>query len=163
MHKWQAGLALAILAPVAVAICLPIMPARYPRGLRNQRLSNLKQVSLAQLIYTTDYNGHLPPVQWRPAVMPYLKNQEILEDRKSEFPYITAQRASLSEVNVEKIARANEVAMLLDVSESSDPFVAELPAMAYRKTGTEDKEMATLAFADGHVKVLGRKSTTVVR
>ncbi|CAN5730821.1 hypothetical protein BH11ARM2_BH11ARM2_36390 [soil metagenome] len=105
----------------------------------------------------------MPLILWRPAILPYTKNADLFEHRTGEAPYILAHRATLIGKKLIAVQEPEQTALLLDVTESSDPFVAELPALAFRKKRNDEEGLAMLAHVDGSVKRIKRAALAEVR
>ncbi|RYG37160.1 hypothetical protein EON81_07490 [bacterium] len=162
MLKWAIG------AGVVAAALVGLFPLFVPGGTHcgvgvPVKLSSAKQLATGMVIYQSDFDDRMAPTDWRPAILPYVKNPGLFENHGSEQSYIFAQRASLSGVDTAKILKPEGVAMLFDVAESSSPFVAELDAIAYRATSRDSERKATIAFLDTRVRSLLPTETKAIR
>lgn len=137
--------------------------ATRPAGLGTSFISNLKQVNLGLTLYRSDYDEVSPPATWRPVLIPYVKQSELFENRRPENPFIAAHRATLIGKPTEKIPLPEQTAVVFDVAESCDPFLAELPALAYRKRGSRAKSVAFVGFLDMHVKPITKGTLVPLR
>lgn len=109
-------------------------------------VSNLKQLALATIMFTTDNDDVLKTTgaKWKTSIFPYCKNESLFtcpEDPKGTMSY--SFNSSLANVNMAKIKNpANTV-------------------LAYEGAGGKLKfrhnDKAAVAFADGHVKLLTKE------
>ncbi|RYG48882.1 hypothetical protein EON79_03090 [bacterium] len=164
MRRWEAVFGVAMLGTLGYAFMQPWLVGGGCGSVQTRR-AYLRQVATGIAIYTEDSEGRIPPMAWRPALEPYLKpgTQPIFEDRKVELPYIFALRASLVETKISTLKKPESVALVFDVLESSDPYVAELPALASRKDPKSGNPMALIAFGDLRVKLVPRSSLKTIR
>lgn len=159
----KAIIVLAVVLLVGAALLFPFFqPSHEPRAIP-VRISNVKQLATADFMYAGDCDGLLPPMGWRPVLSLYTKNPSLFEDRTEGRAYIFAHRASLIGTRLEEIPEPKNTVLFLDVAEASDPFVAELPALAFRGPPNDPYPQATVAFADGHGKTLSPGSAAKVR
>ncbi|MHB9126227.1 MAG: DUF1559 family PulG-like putative transporter [Armatimonadota bacterium] len=113
--------------------------------------SNLKQLSLALLMYSNDY-GTLPdPSRWNEAIAPYVKNPRVFTCRSvpdaSEPTY--AMNELLGKVDLGKLKSPSEVLMLFE----SEPGRNAHGGKAYLlQCPTRHDGGMNTAFADSHVK-----------
>ena len=88
---------LVVIAIIAVlaAILFPVFARVRENGRRTSCVSNVRQLTLAMMMYIHDYDGHYPPrypdftpgpmfrcrtcrtVDWRPYARPYVKNEQV--------------------------------------------------------------------------------------
>lgn len=153
--------ALLLAVPLMSTGCFLMAPR--PAGRTTAVMSSVKQVNLGLTIYRGDYDEVSPPVTWRPVLIPYVKRSELFEDRRPENPFIFAHRATLIGKPTEKIPFPEQTAVLFDVAESCDPFLAELPALAYRKRGSGSNPVALVGFLDAHVKPITKGTLVPLR
>jgi len=84
--------------------------------------SNLKQLGMALIMYTQDYDEVLPPMKDPPTVkkllMPYVKNEAIFAHPTTRKPYVP--NAVLSRKKLGHIAKPAEMVAFYEASASSD-------------------------------------------
>lgn len=104
---------------------------------RPTSVSNLKQLSLALLMYTQDYDEVLPPVKspekFRPLLQPYVKNESLFFVPNTEPKQAYLSNVSLSYHTQGEINNPAETVLFYEPQVATD--------------GTR-----AIAFADGHVK-----------
>jgi len=117
------------------AVLFPIFSQAREKARETSSVSNLKQMAIATLMYSQDWDEVLPPMKdaatARKALMPYCKNEAIFIDPRTNEPY---------HVNV-AASRKKEASI-----DSPSEFV-----LFYEATPARDGKRA-VAFADGHVK-----------
>lgn len=128
---------------------------------RTPIISNLKQAMVGLQIYQADHNENSPPLFWRESLEPYTKNPDVFENRRSDAPFIFAHRAALIGKSMAKVDVPAETAILFDVAEACDPYLAELPALFYRPREKGAPPVALIAFVDGHATHLPKGSPGV--
>lgn len=78
---WVVGIGVAALLAMFVLpmILLPsVVKTSHGAAQNTACLSNMKQLAVGHLIYMSDYDDHMvPDANFKPAVMPYIKNNEI--------------------------------------------------------------------------------------
>lgn len=126
-------------------------------------MTQMKQAATGNVLYHGDYDEHFPLMEWRSAVKPYTRAPKIFEDRRAEKPYVFAHRATLIGISVATVQEPGKTAMLLDVVESSDPHVAELPALAYRKPRNSEHGMGIVGRVDGSAKYYSPTNSSEIR
>ncbi|MHB8995558.1 MAG: DUF1559 family PulG-like putative transporter [Armatimonadota bacterium] len=134
---------LVVIAIIAIlaAILFPVFAKAREKARQSSCLSNLKQISLAQLMYIEDYDEMLPYSQcWDPAngavpagvgiywyqtVQPYMKNTQALKCPSANSPAATVTdygrcqhhlpyRGPFATISLGSIKRPSEVNMLCD-------------------------------------------------
>lgn len=123
----------------------------------------LRDLGQALVLYQADHNDTSPPVSWRPALLPYGVQSHHFESRGARYPYIFAHRATLIGKRTTMLPHPEQTAILIDVGESSDPFLAELPAVVYRTREVGGSPTAYIGFADGHMKPIAKTSFVRVK
>lgn len=115
---------------------------------RSNCASNLKQVGTALLMYSQDYDGHLPPRGiWNKAVYDASKNRAVLicPEDKSGKPSYAINRALIS-LDITKIDDTAGIIMLFECAPGENR-VGGVEMAEYRHEKT-----CNAGFADGHVK-----------
>ena len=114
-------------------------------------LSNTKQIGLAMILYTDDYDGKLPMTgNWRSAVRPYIKTDKVFtcfNAKNREYSY-----AMNSALNGGKISTLSDPSNTVSAFESDIPKInasGGIESVVYRhKQGAIP--LANFMFADGH-------------
>lgn len=105
-------------------------------------LSNVKQISIATLMYAADHKGSLPSSKgFKAAVMPYLRNESIFTAPgapKGTVSYLLNPR--LSGKKTTQISRPSETAMIIEGKRGKAVF-------PYRG-------LTALGYADGHARLV---------
>ena len=145
MSCWAIGGIIAgvllVLMLIPALILAPVFLKGRAKAQQTSCLSNIKQISLGLLMYSSDYNEILPPADdWQAKIYPYIKNERIftcpasgLGDQSYEYNPVLDGRNMW-----ETIPRPAESAMLWD---SGFP----------NGTGPHN-EGWNLGFCDGHAK-----------
>lgn len=153
------------------AVLFPLFAIHREYGGETSCQSNLKQLALATLMYSQDYDGRLPDARkWPQATYPYYKNPVLLTcpaDRHPKpVPGISwppgkglsyAMSADLSGRKLAAIGSPAKVPMLFD----SDVVPANQPEGAAFRHGAGPA--ANFAFVDGHVTSLTRPQLLSLR
>ena len=109
-------------------------------------LSNLKQISLGLLMFATDYDDVLKfkPDKYKASITPYIRNADVFTcplDPKGTVSY--SFNAKLAGISMSKIAKPAETVLA---------YEGKNGVLNFRHKGR-----ATVAFADGHVKVIDKE------
>jgi prepilin-type processing-associated H-X9-DG protein len=143
-----------------VAVLLVIAAILYPvfaRGRnghpRNQALSNLKQLALGALFYSTDHDERLPMAEtWMDVLVPYTKNIEFhdpsIKDRKPD-EHGFAFFEPLSGVDTRTVLDPDKVPLMFQsvlMGRNAHSDLSTLPAVP------RERDRNHVAFVDGHVK-----------
>ena len=131
---------------VLAAILFPVFAQAREKARETASLSNLKQISLAAMMYCQDYDETLPPTKsadrLRTVLAPYLKNNEIWTSPVTGKRY--AANPWLSGMSLASIESPADTVMLYE-------------AVAYRDGAR------AVAFVDGHVKKLSASAWEAAR
>jgi len=120
---------------------------------RTRCLSNIKQITLAFIMYADDYDSHLPDAaSWTDRLGLYTKNQDIFHDTLAEIRPPDcgyAFRSSASKLNINTLKAPATFALdfdsdLLGRNASSDLSTLPRPG----RHGGQD----SIGYADGHAK-----------
>lgn len=146
------------LIPVVAAVLFPVFARARAAARTSSCVSNVKQLSVAVMMYAQDYEGQYPPPgSWDKATEPYT-----LSATKSGGPHIDvrhcpssklpgrsyAMNANLKSVNADKIANPMDAVMLFDASDGSPASGGpELMPSPPRHLGGD-----VVGFTDGHAK-----------
>lgn len=144
-------------APGAVAPGTSPEPSNFARAREKARtsacVSNLKQVSLAMLMYSQDYDETMPlKERWPEALQPYLRNNELFVCPSDESPHATGVEGwplsytfseRLDGTNLRNIRRSAAEVAIFD----GDVLSGGREDAQFRHEGD-----AVVGFADGHVR-----------
>lgn len=114
-------------------------------------LSNMKQIALGTLMYAADWNDILKmsPATAKEKIMPYLKNQEIFKDPATGKSDVYVFNNRLTNVPFNYVQYPAETVLW---------SLGAQGALLYPYDGK-----TVIAFADGHVKLLGKEEVTKLR
>lgn len=115
-------------------------------------LSNVKQIALGVLMYSSDHNDMLPKTAagWKASIMPYMKNERLFhcpEDNSGKVSYFMEPRVAGKSMT--SIAAPQATALIVEGT----------PA----KTAFRHNGRASVAFVDGHAKILDPKAVQAAR
>lgn len=157
-----AVLAVAGCACVAVlaAVLFPVFSQARFAAQRSVAVSNLKQSSLAVLMYSADWDDRLPPaVSWVDATVPYSKNEQIYKSpaasRQDKGAYGFAFRKELGLKKIASYRDADRWAMIFDstiLSRNATSGLESMPVPGRYGSGTSTSN--GVAFLDGHARSL---------
>ncbi len=118
--------------------------------------SNLKQLGIAVMQYTQDYDERMPPARkWQDVTPPYVQNRAIYR-----CPSLSKGNgyAFNSKLSLIPLAGINATALTIQLYETSNPALsvaAPFTGRAYRHI-LHDKEGMNICFTDGHIKWFSR-------
>jgi len=146
-----AGTALSGITVISIPIVSAIMFPVFARARESSRQaacqSNLKQLALGTLMYAQDNGNRLPlKDNWREAIYPYVRNNEVFHCPTARNDDSYAYNASLSGKSLGEIGNPADVVMLFDTSGGRN--AAGGPELV-------DKRHLggfAAAFVDGHVR-----------
>lgn len=132
--------AVGILAVLA-AVLFPVFARSRDKARVTSCLSNVKQISLAMMMYAKDYDGYLPNAStWTEDLMPYCKNEAIFQCPTEPLePSSYAMVRRWSEANLEDIPDRDQTVLIYEANRDGTP--------AFRHHGG-----LNVGFADGHAK-----------
>ena len=117
-------------------------------------MSNLKQLAMAMLLYSEDYDGQLPPdSQWRDAIRPR-KNATFgkLRCRLAKWqPWTYAMNRFLSGAKAQ-VSEPDAIVLLFDSVPGEKNAAAGPEKLAFRHGGR-----TTVAFLSGHAKAMTKE------
>jgi prepilin-type processing-associated H-X9-DG protein len=115
-------------------------------------LSNVKQIALAAMMYTQDYDEVFPntPVTFKSLVMPYIKSEGVFHC-PLDAPGVVAYRFN------EKLAKKS-LAVVEAPAETVMLYEGEKGKLNFRHDGK-----AVVGFADGHVKLVTPEEASKLR
>lgn len=117
---------------ILAAILFPVYARAREKARQTSCLSNLKQLALSVIEYTSDWDESFPwigavdvdsgrgSVQWEGLVQPYIKNQQIYRCPSTEGPYSYIYNASLSGLTDANIGGPARTVSLRGSTESQD-------------------------------------------
>lgn len=119
---------------------------------RSACLSNVKQLAIGTLMYTTDHNETFPKTSagWKAAIMPYVKNERIFhcpEDTSGGVSYFFDPRIAGKSMS----------------SIPSPAFTAMIVEGTAKQSAFRHGGKATLGYADAHVKISDRAQVAKAR
>jgi prepilin-type processing-associated H-X9-DG protein len=142
---------------IILAILYPVVETTRTHPSRSECLSHVKQCMIAQLIYSDDYNGRLPPcTSWMDATQEYIKNDSIYhcplikDAKKDEYGY--AMNVAVSSVKTTAYSKPDQVPVLFD-----SVLLARNACSGFYGFPEFEKRGTSVGFADGHVKVLSKE------
>ena len=128
-------IALAVTAVILVAFLLPLSVGEVSPSLKAVRLSNVKQVDLALIMYENDHDDKAGDMRdaarFKVALFPYLKSEETFVDPESKEPILPNPQLSFQSMR--------------DVDEP--PSVIAIYSPVLEKNGTRG-----VGYVDGHAK-----------
>jgi type II secretory pathway pseudopilin PulG len=140
---------------ILYAIVFPIFAQPRERPSQSSCLSNGKQLSLAVMMYSLDYDEHLPlATKWAEVLMPYQPHRRkplYCEQLRNYVPGISgyAMDERLSGRSKDKIGAPHDKRPLLYESSNSTPNAHDsLTSFA----GRHVQQRGWVGFVDGHVK-----------
>jgi prepilin-type processing-associated H-X9-DG protein len=147
------ALMLLVVVPVGASVLMPAIGKSRERARRSECLSNLKQIDLAMLMYTSDYDDQWPPAdRWCDLTEPYVKTPSI---------YVCPELADVTcsyDYNDEPVR---------NMPPEAAPYLADAAVLFDGTIGTwnatggqadvdaRHDNGANIAFADGHAKWMG--------
>ena len=143
---------------VLAAVLFPVFSQARLAATKAQALSNMKQSSLALVMYTADYDDRLPvAAHWTDLVLPYTKNEDVFKaayfKHKDPKAYGVAFRKSLSRKETALISDLNAWAMVFDSTILSRNAASELDTLpSPERYGSGSRAANMIGFLDGHAK-----------
>jgi len=138
-----AGAAAASITAVGAAVLFPVFATARQAARASECASNLKQLALAAVMYSQDYNGKLPSYKgWQKELGPYLR----AELKCPTEDAIYAFNKNLGGVNLNKIANPSDVVIFFEASsELGNAWGSRADVML------PHEGQGWFAYADGHV------------
>lgn len=142
-----------VIVGLGAAILFPIfVQPREGDGHRTNVLSNCKQISLAIMMYASDYDEHLPPSdKWIDSTYDYVKNDSVyrdptVKDRKDdEYGFAFYEPVSLADLDA--ITNDGEVPMVFQSVLMGKNAHSDLSSLPFNPRG---RGRNYVAFCDGH-------------
>jgi prepilin-type processing-associated H-X9-DG protein len=121
--------------------------------------SNMKQLAMAMLMYSQDYDGKFPiAARWDVDIQPYIKNTVVLRCPARPYPNGYAFNSLLSGVDSNRLVSPASVPMLFESSSgspgTSDPLTTFFLA---------HDDQGGVAWADGHVTLVPTAPSSAVK
>jgi prepilin-type processing-associated H-X9-DG protein len=156
-HNCVSVVAGAAMVLVIAAILFPVSAGSIRPGPRVLCLSNLKQLTLAELIYASDFDDHLPDSQtWMDRLVPYAKNEDLYHcpDVKKTNPhaYGYAMNCELSGKKGSDIAKPEMAPLVFD----SVLLARNATSGFYGFPDPPRHDRNNVAYVDGHVGRIGK-------
>ncbi len=129
-----------------------ILAAARVEAVTTQSQSNLKQLSMAVMMFAQDHDQTLPGDDWQVALRPYFGNAAILRSPAwGEQPVGYALNEAIVGLNLAEVAQPARTVLLFET-----PEAAELPVATSEQVPDEGPHNGRLAvgFCDGHVELL---------
>ena len=148
-----------LLLPILAAILFPVFAQSREKARQVSCLSNLKQQSLAVIMYSQDYDETLPPknAKWMDLAAANLKNEKTFHcpSLKGGVGYGYAMNPEPLGKKVEKIAHPEDVPLIFDSAATpTERNVLASPESSLAPR--HSRNMANIAFLDGHAKGVSR-------
>lgn len=121
-------------------------------GMSVSCVSNGKQIALGMLMYVQDYDERFPhrADQFKSSIMPYIKNEQVFHCPSDPGgPVSYSFNYQLQAVPMARVAQPANTVLIYEGSHSK---------LNFRHDGR-----ATVAFADGHVKLIGPEQAKTLR
>lgn len=155
--NWVNGLAGLAVVGVVAFILWPVFPDGHHTSVKTACLSNLKQTSLATVMYSGDYNDRLPPpARWMDSIFPYIRNETIYRCPSMHggyfgYGYGYAYNAEIAGANQAKIPHQDTVVLFFESNDLERSACSTIKTLASppRHNGTNN-----IVYLDGHGKAL---------
>lgn len=160
------------------AILFPVFARARENARRASCLSNLKQLGLAMVMYTQDYDETYPysyryPSYWVNTIIPYVKNKQVFRCPSGQEPGGTWDNPNVmwyytrygmnndfgtvsitypDAVKMAAIKRPSELILFIDTKPGNPSWTPFLATFTNPNTANRHFEGANIAFADGHAK-----------
>ncbi len=143
---WEPIVALLVTGSCS-AILIPVLVATRPASSGATCLSNIKQVGAGLVMYSADYDDHLPDASnWHIAAAPYWKNfEQIKKCPLAKEPFSYAMNQALSGLSLEKVADREQRLLLYESTSPTGSFVKR------------HHERGSVFFADDTAKLIENK------
>ena len=135
--------------PLMAAILFPVFARAREKARQASCQSNLKQIGLAMMMYTQDFDEEFPMTDpWADSLMPYMKNEAIFHcpsatnDPQRSYGY----NAALNLASVATLSSPAETVMNFDSQPGPNPAGGNEILVPRHNEG------ANICYADGHVK-----------
>ncbi len=131
---------LILLGGLLAAMLLPAVRRQQAHANQTRCLSNVKQGSLAMLMYAQDYDERFPPdTNFETTLYPYVRNAQIFVCPSAQSPPSYGMNAGLCGLHLTMLSQPAQTTMLYDST-------AEADLVGRHNNGNN------VGFADGHVK-----------
>lgn len=145
---------------VGAAVLFPVFSQARSAAQTTACLSNVKQMAISQLMYSTDWDDRLPAAkEWQPATLPYIKKETVFHcptlklENPAAFGY--AFNRVLEKREISKIAVPDLMVMLFETGETGENVSggSDLQAQPgrHRRSGGVG---SVFGFLDGHAKLI---------
>lgn len=130
----------------------PVFEEAKRRAMSTTAVNNVKQLALATLMYSSDYDDKLPPTVagWHKAIYPYCKNERLFKAPGDKSPGDSFSLNSLVAGKFfPKIAAPSDTVMI---------YQGKGQKLAFDQTGR-----AAVAYCDGHAKLIDKEAAKKLR
>jgi len=148
------AIAIGAVFTLLAGLALPVVLRARKKERATGCLSNVKQVTLALLMYAKDFDEHLPPARvWCDATAPYEKNPQILTcpDHETSEKCSYTFSVAVSSADLIRLPSSSQTSVLWDGAGGWNVY-GGFPSVEYRHRGG-----ANFGYADGHCRWLSRK------
>ncbi|MBI5708255.1 MAG: hypothetical protein HZC36_14830 [Armatimonadetes bacterium] len=130
----------------------PLFQEAKSRAMSTTALSNVKQLAVATIMYSSDYDDKYPPTVggWHKAIFPYCKNERLFKapgDKGQGDSF--ALNAYVAGKSYSRMAMPSDVVMV---------YQGKGQKLAFDQTGR-----AAVAFCDGHARLVDREAAKKLR
>jgi len=151
--------ALVVPAVIGAAIMFPVFAKAREKARQTACLSNIKQLSLACLMYTSDYDERFPtavdPKGFHDQIFPYVRNEGLFTCPSAPNEPGYAFNPNLAGKSLEDIRNPGQVPMLWDAG-AQPGGVTPVPGT----TGGRHNGGDNVAYVDGHAKWLSSQAVS---
>lgn len=140
--------------PILAAILFPVFAQAKESAQAAVCLSNLKQLSLGMIVYSSDHDDRLPSARnWHDATLPNMKSSSVHQCPKSESKDANrsdyAMNRDLSRANLEKLDNPETTIMLFEAAGAGKNKFGSVEMMP--DPSWHGSRGNAVAYADGHV------------
>lgn len=137
-----------LIVGILFPIIFPIQTGERPR---NSCLSNLKQIQLASMMYSNDYDDRMPTTRWMEGLHPYLRTDEVFHDPDIKGrPYGYALNRVLVKADTDSIKHPEKTPSYFDSTAEAPDYVSRFRLPSPPRHG----DHSNVAYADGHAKAV---------
>ena len=145
------GIGVAVCVGVVVvlaALMFPVFSRARGKARQSSCLSNLKQVSLAMVMYASDYDDRFPrDTDWETATYPYVRNMAIFSCPECPNEQGYSHNPRLHAVETKTLQQPAQTLAWWDAGAQVPGLTAPAGTTSQRHNGGDN-----FAYADGHVK-----------
>lgn len=145
-------MAMGLLVIFAIAWVMSLFGTRPKRiAIKTACLSNVKQLATALIIYSGEYGDRLPRAGWIPEIMPYVKNEQVLDCRlvaESEKRYGYAMNLAVMGAKLPATTNPEKTVLLFETDALGRGVVSNVAA----RNRVRHNRSTNVAYLDSHVK-----------